>query len=391
MTADLGLLVVGGGPAGLSAAKAYREHEGAGVVRLVSADVHPPYNRPPLSKDYLRGESGPDVLAMEDESFFGDRAIDLQLDRLVVELDPTGKVAVLDDGERLTYSACVLATGSSPVRPPVDGVDHPDVLLLRSRTHAERLRTRAEGAETAVVVGSGFIGCEAAVSLALRGLQVTMATDEARPQEARLGPDVARRIAGWLDEAGVHLMPGQPLESVSEGHVVTLQGGATLTADLVLVAAGIAPHAELAEAAGLDTRESRIVVDEGMRTSAASLYAAGDVVLARNATAGRRLSVEHWGEAMRMGEVAGTNAAGGEDAWAQAPGFWSEIGDHTLKYAAWGDGWDEIRFVEHGRGAFTAWYGSNGVTVGVLTHEADKDYERGQEMVEKGSPLPGTE
>jgi len=360
-------------------------------VRLVSADVHPPYNRPPLSKDYLRGESGPDVLAMEDESFFGDRAIDLQLDRLVVELDPTGKVAVLDDGERLTYSACVLATGSSPVRPPVDGVDHPDVLLLRSRTHAERLRTRAEGAETAVVVGSGFIGCEAAVSLALRGLQVTMATDETRPQEARLGPDVARRIAGWLDEAGVHLMPGQPLESVSEGHVVTLQGGATLTADLVLVAAGIAPHAELAEAAGLDTRGSRIVVDEGMRTSAASLYAAGDVVLARNATAGRRLSVEHWGEAMRMGEVAGTNAAGGEDAWAQAPGFWSEIGDHTLKYAAWGDGWDEIRFVEHHMGAFTAWYGSNGVTVGVLTHEADKDYERGQEMVEKGSPLPGTE
>ena len=118
------------------------------------------------------------------------------------------------------------------------------------------------------------------------------------------------------------------------------------------------------------------------------MFAAGDVALARNAAAGRRLPVEHWGEALNHGEVAGRTAAGEQAVWDAAPGFWSTIGDRTLKHVAWGDGFDEARWIDHPGGAFTVWYGAEGTTVGVLAHERDEDYERGRELVERGRPLP---
>jgi NADPH-dependent 2,4-dienoyl-CoA reductase/sulfur reductase-like enzyme len=125
-----------------------------------------------------------------------------------------------------------------------------------------------------------------------------------------------------------------------------------------------------------------------MRTEHAGVYAVGDVAFARNAAAGRRRAGAHWGEALNMGAVAGRVIAGEDAAWDVAPGFWSTIGAHTLKYVAWGDGFDETRVVDHGAGAWTVWYGQNGVTVGVLTHERDEDYERGRELIETGAPLP---
>ena len=131
-----------------------------------------------------------------------------------------------------------------------------------------------------------------------------------------------------------------------------------------------------------------MVVDERMRTDQPGLLAAGDVAYARNAAAGRHLVVEHWGEALAMGTVAGTTAAGGNTRWAQAPGFWSMIGDHALKYVAWGDGYQQAQLIDHGGGAFTVWYSTEGVTVGVATHQADNDYERGRELVEQAKPLP---
>ncbi|MDQ6657830.1 MAG: FAD-dependent oxidoreductase, partial [Actinomycetota bacterium] len=201
----------------------------------------------------------------------------------------------------------------------------------------------------------------------------------------RLGDEVADKIAGWLDDAGVRFVGEVEVHGFDDGHRVQLADGSHYEADLVLVAAGVEPQADLAESAGLEMHEGRVVVDQHMRTSADGIFAAGDVVHAHNAVAGRRLSVEHWGEAERMGEIAGTCAAGDDDEWAQAPGFWSEIGAHTLKYAAWGDGYDHVRFVEHEEGAFTAWYGKGGVTVGVLTHQADDDYDRGQRLVEDGA------
>jgi NADPH-dependent 2,4-dienoyl-CoA reductase/sulfur reductase-like enzyme len=131
------------------------------------------------------------------------------------------------------------------------------------------------------------------------------------------------------------------------------------------------------------------VVDEYLRSSVPGLFAAGDVTYAYNPTAGRHLAVEHWGEALEMGGIAGANAAGQQRRWTQAPGFWSTIGDHTLKYVAWGDGFDEARLRVHDRdtNGFTAWYGREGIIVGVATHHNDDDYEQGRDLVERGAPM----
>jgi 3-phenylpropionate/trans-cinnamate dioxygenase ferredoxin reductase subunit len=383
-----GLVVVGGGPAALETARAYREAGGSGVVSLVSADVHPPYNRPPLTKDHLRGESEADDLPLETHGFYADHDIRLRLRTRVVALDLSERVVRLDDGGSIGFESCVLATGSSPTPLPVPGAEHGDVLYLRSRVQGEVLRSRAEQAGSAVVVGSGFIGCEAAASLAARGLDVVMVSTEARPQQTRLGAAAAERIVGWLEGAGVRVVGGAEVGAVHDGRTVELTDGSRHTADLVLVAAGVKQHSELAERAGIACQEGRILTDASMRTDAAGVLAAGDVAHAFNAAAGRRLVVEHWGEALRMGEIAGSVAAGRQDEWSQAPGFWSEMGDHVLKHAAWGDGFDDSRLVQHDDQAFTVWYSRGGVTVGVLTHEADDDYERGQTLVEQGAAFP---
>ena len=381
------LVIVGGGPAGLAAARGYRAAGGDGAVTLLTPELAVPYQRPPLSKDFLRGEMHDDELAVEREAWYESNDVEVRLGAEAEALDPATRTIVLGRGESINYDSCVLATGAEPAVLPVPGATDRSVLLLRSLASARVLRDKAAEAATAVVIGSGFIGCEAAASLAMRGLKVTLVSDEAIPHEARLGPDAGQRIAAWLEDLGITLVLGDGVESIGESGV-HVPGRDPLPADLILMAAGVTRSPGLGEAAGLDVRDGRIVVDGGMRTSADGVFAAGDVALAHNAAAGRHLAVEHWGEALNMGEIAGRAIAGEDVRWDVAPGFWSTIGEHTLKYAAWGDGFDDARLVDHGGGAFTVWYGREGTTVGVLAHARDDDYERGRELVEAGAPLP---
>ena len=377
----VGLLVVGGGPAGLESARSYRSHGGTGRVVMLSADEHPPYFRPALSKDHLRGEVTAAELPLEDDDFYRDQEVELELGCEVVDLDPQQRSVRTATGGSMSYESCVLALGSSPLPLAVPGADHPAVRLLRSCAQGQELRSAVADARSVVVVGSGFIGCEAAASLRATGHDVTLVASEPRPQHARLGPDAGARLAQWLGEDGVRLRGGVDVSAVHEGHVVHLSDGTSVSADLVLLAVGARPRTEWLEASGVRCQDGRIVTDGSMATAVPGLYAVGDAALAHNAAAGRRLPVEHWGEALRMGEVAGATAAGVEQEWAEVPGFWSEIGGRTLKYRAWGDGYDTVRFEAHDDCAFTVWYGSKGVLVGVLTHGADEDDERGGRLV----------
>jgi len=381
------LVIVGGGPAGLSAATSYRTHGGEGDVIICSADTALPYDRPPLSKDYLRGELDEAELALQPESFYAEHSIDVRLDAEVTALDAHARQLRVG-GDALDFTTCVLATGSEPLRPPVEGAEHPKILTLRSLADARQLAAAATTAHHAVVVGSGFIGCEAAASLRLRGLSVTLVSLETLPQRERLGSDAGQIIAGWLRDLGVDAVLGTTLGAfAASASQVRLDDGRTIDTDLIVLATGVAPRIQLAESAGLAIERGGIRTDRRMRTSAAGVYAVGGIAYAFNPAAGRPLRVEHWGEAEAMGEVAGTVIAGGDAEWAQAPGFWSEIGDHTLKYVAWGDGFDQAQLRRHHGGGFTIWYASNGIVVGVLTHEADADYERGQELVEAGAAI----
>jgi 3-phenylpropionate/trans-cinnamate dioxygenase ferredoxin reductase component len=382
MTAER-LVVVGGGPAALEAVRAYREGGAGGDVVLVSADEYLPYNRPPLSKDFLRGESEEDALPLEDGGFYRHHDIEVRLRTRAQALDTGRRVVTLGDGETLGYRWCILACGASPKPLPVPGAEGSGVRYLRSRHQARELREAASAARSAVVIGSGFIGCEAAASLARRGLAVTLVSMEDGPQVARLGEAASGVLRAWLEDDGVSLRLGVEVEAIERGRV-RLAGQTSAEGDLLLVAGGVEPQVGIAAGAGLAVEAGRVQVDAHMRSSVAGVLAAGDVAFAFNAAAGRHLAVEHWGEALAMGRVAGQTAAGLEASWAEVPGFWSTIGDRTLKYAAWGDGFDDASLVDHGGGAFTVWYSQEGVTVGVLTHDADHDYERGRRLIEQG-------
>jgi len=387
-------VIVGGGPAALSAARSYREAGGSARVTMVAAEPHAPYSRPPLTKEFLRGELEESDLPIEAAAWYGEHEVTLVHSR-ASELDLDRGAVRTGGGDWIAFEACVLATGSEPARLPVPGADDAGVLTMRTLEDSVRLRDLAHQGAPVVVIGSGFIGCEAAASLAMRGARPILVTDESVPQERRLGPDVGARIAGWLEEHGVETRFGDGVASIERSSggrfVVASHGGERVEAHAVLQAAGISPNLELADGAGIElASEGGVAVDAGMRASAEGIYAVGDIACPYNPTAGRRLRVEHWGEALTHGEIAGRRLAGGDEVWDSAPGFWSTIGSHQLKYAAWGDGHDEARFVDHGEGAFTVWYGAVGVTVGVLTHERDDDYERGRELVESAAPLPSS-
>ena len=388
------IVIVGGGPGGVSTARAYRQAGGRGQVVLITAESYPPYRRPPLTKEYLRGEIERDELLIETPRWFEENYVELKLATTVRQIDRDRQTITTENGEEVRYDTCVLATGSEPIRIPVPGADDPEILVMRTIENSERLKSRVGQGSHAVVVGSGFIGCEAAVSLSLRGAGVTLVSMEEGPQKERLGEVVAQRITHWLEGYGVQLRLGVGVEGIernSDGFEVGIEGGENLSTEAVLFGTGVRPRTELAEAAGLEIQRGGIVTDSSMQTSAPNIFAVGDIVFAMNEATGSRQKVEHWGDALNHGRVAGTVLAGSEATWREAPGFWSTMGDKTLKYWAWSERWDEAKFVNKDGAegeAFTVWYGKEGVTIGVLAHNADEDYEEGRELIEQGAPLP---
>jgi 3-phenylpropionate/trans-cinnamate dioxygenase ferredoxin reductase component len=383
MRPDQRIVIVGGGPAALSTARGYREAGGEASVELICAEPHLPYQRPPLTKDFLRGECEPADLPLEDEPWFAAHAVTLRRGRRVVALDRGAREVHLDGGQHVAYDACVLATGSEPERPPIEGAQDPGLHTIRTVDDALRLRAVASPGARAVIVGAGFIACEAAASLVRRGLEVVLVAPEERPQAERLGDRAGELITTLLCEAGVEVRLGAEVERIAPRWRVSLKGGEVLPADLVLLGTGVAPRVDLAAAAGLDV-DTAVLVDASMRSSDPAVLAVGDSAVAHHARAGRRLRVEHWGDALAHGEVAGRGLAGEDAEWTTAPGFWTTIGEHTLKHSAWGDGFDEARVVAEGDAHLVVHYLSDGEVVGVLALGDDDAYEAGRRRLEEG-------
>jgi 3-phenylpropionate/trans-cinnamate dioxygenase ferredoxin reductase subunit len=383
------LVIVGAGPAGLAAARGYREQGGDAPVTLIGEETVAPYRRPPLSKEFLRGEVALEELALIEAEWFERNGVSLRLDCRVVAIDPDAGRVSFDQGPPMEAGAIVLATGSEPVRDAFPGAGDPGVDTLRSHLDSARLRDR-ETSEPIVVIGTGFIGCEVAASAAMTGSPVVMLGEEELPQLARLGADAAERIAGWLSDLGVELIMGVEVREVREATTVELADGRTVRGSRVVLGLGARPRVGLARAAGLALRDGAVEVDETMRCPGVEgrVLAVGDIAHAHNCAAGRPLRVEHWGDALEQGEIAGRTLAGEDCRWQSVPGFWSTIGERTLKYAAWGDGYDAQRLELGKDGAFTVWYSRDGGAVGVLTHDRDEDYERGRELIAAGEPAP---
>lgn len=370
-----GFIAIGSGPAGVSAAETFRGKHPGIPVRILTTDPALPYAKPPLSKDFLCGRDT--QLALHSERWFVHNTVDLIRGVTVDTIDLARQEVVTAGGRRYPYWHLVVASGSAAVRPPIPGVE--SALTLRSFADAVALKMAARYSDCAVVIGGGLIGCEAASCLAERGVATTIVAAEHVPLQRRFGLEAGERVAKLLSDTGVRYI-GETTVAEIEDTRVMLGSGEAVDADLVVCATGVRPDIRLGEAAGLQTRDGRIVVDEHMRTSARNVYAAGDVALAHNVTAGRRVPAEHWRDAAHQGRVAGLTAAGFPATWDTVPGFSCTIGTSILKYRGWGTSYDRARFVDHHTG-FTVWYEADGDVVGVLTLNADEDHRRADEIL----------
>ncbi len=358
----------------MSAAETFRSKHPDIPVRILTGDLALPYAKPPLSKGFLCGNE--DKRDLHSAGWFARENVDLVRGITVDHIDTAGQEVVTAGGQRYPYWHLVVASGATPVKLDVPGAEA--ALTLHSFSDAVALKMAARYAQSAVVIGGGLIGCEAAACLAARGVETAVVAAEAVPLQRRFGLEAGERVVKILSDNGVGFVGETTAAAIGDSCVV-FDDGTTVRADLVISAVGVRPDIRLAEAAGLDTRDGRIVVDEHMHASARNVYAAGDVALAHNVTAGRRIRAEHWRDAAHEGLVAGLTAAGYSAEWDQVPGFSCTIGDSVLKYGGWGS-YETCRLVEHHNG-FTVWYETDGEVVGVLTLNADEDRQRVEQLL----------
>lgn len=331
------IVIVGGGAAGFAAAEMLRRRGYAGSLTLLSAEDYLPCDRPNLSKDYLAGSAQESWMPLRPGAWYGEAGIDLQLSTPVARIDTAAREVLTGAGARHGYDRLLLATGAEPVRLPIPGADRPHVFTLRSMADSRAISKAAEGAKTAVVLGSGFIGMEVAASLAGRGLAVRVVSRDPQPLHRVLGEELGAAIRARHEAAGVQFDLGTTIADIAAGSV-TLEDGSERAADLVILGVGVRPRLGLAEAAGLRL-DRGIVVDEYLQSSVPGVYAAGDV--ARWPWRGGSARVEHWVVATRQGQVAAENMLGARRPFRDVPFFWSAHPGFRLQYVGFTEGWDE--------------------------------------------------
>ena len=362
-------LIVGGGLAAGKAAEAMREEGFDGRIVLVTAEAERPYERPPLSKEYLRGEAGREKLYVHPEAWYAEHDVELRLGERVTALDAAGSVATLASGEELPFDRALLATGAEPRRLNLPGADLDGVHLLRSVDDSDALRERLEAGGKLVVIGGGWIGSEVAASARQRGLAVTMVEPLELPLLRVLGPEVARVYHDVHRDHGVEMLTGTGVEAfVGDGalRAVRTSDGTEIECDFAVVGIGVAPRTELAEAAGLDVGDG-IEVHANLRTSVPTIFAAGDVASQRHPRYDQRIRVEHWANALNQGAAAGRAMAGADVAYDRVPYFFSDQYDLGMEYTGLPGPDDELVVRgELGPEGFIAfwWYGGR-VTAGM--------------------------
>jgi 3-phenylpropionate/trans-cinnamate dioxygenase ferredoxin reductase component len=374
------LVIVGAGMTAASAAEALRQAEFDGRILIVGREPHPPYERPPLSKEYLRGEQGREALPIRDRDWYDEQDVELRLGTEVTGLDASGPGIELADGEVIDADAVLLATGGTPRRMPGEASDR--VLYLRTMEDADRIRDLMASGRL-VVVGAGFIGAEVAASARARGVEVTLLERNGTPLTRALGEEMGRLYGEIHRDHGVDLRTGAMVEGIEDtagGVVVRLGDGQAIEADAVLVGVGIAPTTELAEAAGLYVDDG-VLVDERCRTSADAVFAAGDMANHLHPLFGR-LRVEHFDNAIKMGAAAARSMLGSEEAFDDPHWFWSDQYDVNLQYAGFAREWDEVVI----RGStddrnFVAFYIHRGMLLAALGMNRGRDVRRAMKLI----------
>jgi 3-phenylpropionate/trans-cinnamate dioxygenase ferredoxin reductase component len=346
MTSEQTFVIAGASLTGAKAAETLRADGFEGRLLLIGAEPERPYERPPLSKDYLRGEAERDKLYVHDERFYAEHDIDLRLGRAVADIDLAGSAVALDDGEGLRFDRLLLATGAEPRRLTIAGSELNGVHYLRDTADSDALRERIGRGGAAVVIGAGWIGSEVAASARQRGLDVTVIEPAAVPLERVLGAEVGAIYRDIHADHGVRMLLGTGVEAF-EGETaverVRTSDGRVLECDFVVVGIGVQPRDGLASRAGIETGNG-IEVDEHLRTSAPNVFAAGDVANARHPFYGEPIRVEHWANALHQGPAAARSMLGHDEPFDRLPYFFSDQYDVGMEYSGFARSWDRVVF-----------------------------------------------
>jgi 3-phenylpropionate/trans-cinnamate dioxygenase ferredoxin reductase subunit len=328
-------VIVGASLAGGTAAITLRKEGFDGDILLIGAEPTLPYERPGLSKQYLRGAMTAEKLLVRPGAFYEEQRIDLLLGARATRVDPAAHTVDLDTGRSVRYDKLLIATGVKNRRPPIPGLDLPGVYSLRTIGDADALRGEIAPGRRAVVIGMGFIGCEVTASLRQQEVEVIAVDPSPGPLFRVLGAAIGGAIAGVHAEHGVEMLFGDGVAAFEGGQrverVVTSQGKA-LDCDFAVVGVGVEPELALLADSGLDISNG-VVVDEYGRASAPDVYAAGDVANHYHPLFGRHMRVEHWHNALNQSAAAARTMLGRERPYDAIPWFWSDQYDMNLQYA----------------------------------------------------------
>lgn len=388
-------VIVGANLAGGAAAIALRDRGFDGRLILIGAEAHPPYERPPLSKAYLRGETMLDDAILHPVEWYGANGVELLLATRAERVDPHDKVVLLQRpgaDRTVPYDKVLIATGARNRRFDAPGSDLPGVFQLRTPEDADRIRARAAEASTAVVVGAGFIGCEVAASLRAKGLQVDVIDRGDVPLQRVLGEDVGRVIEHVHLDHGVRFHHRQQVARIQGSEAAGVQrivttSGDTFEADLVVVGVGVEPVTDVVDGTGIATGNG-ILTDAYLRTNVPDVFAAGDVADHDDPVFGRHVRVEHWDNALKGGAAAARNMLGDDVAYDEPHWFWSDQFDMELQYAGFATRWD--RFVVRGSiegRRFVGFYLADGIVRGVVGMNRGRDVRRSLPLVKAALPV----
>lgn len=366
------IVIVGGGAAGFAAADMLRRRGFAGDLTMLSADTAAPCDRPNLSKDYLAGTAPEEWIPLKGADFYRDRAIDLRLGVEVSAIDLRNREVAAAGGERVGFDALLLATGSAPIRLAAPGFDLPNVHVLRSFADARAIIASAARARSVGVVGASFIGLEVAASLRARGLKVHVVAPQTVPLERVLGREIGLFVRSVHERQGVRFHLGKTAEGF-DGRNLRLNDGRRIAVDFVVLGVGVRPNTALAAGAGLTVKDG-VIVDDHLRTSAAGVFAAGDMARYFDPRLEERVRIEHWVAAERQGQIAAANILNERQRFDATPFFWSSHYKHSIRYVGHATRWDALEVDGSiASGDFTARYFLGGRLLAAATLGRDRE------------------
>jgi 3-phenylpropionate/trans-cinnamate dioxygenase ferredoxin reductase component len=337
------IVIIGASLSGATAAGELRDRGFDGEIHLIGEEAQQPYNRPPLSKGYLRGQDRFEDQLVHPQAYYAERDITCRLGRRAAQIDARRKVVRLADGEEVPYDRLLVTTGGRNRALTVPGADLQGVFQLRTVEDCDRIRAVAKAGRQAVVIGLGFIGSEVTASLRQLGVGVAAIEGSPAPLARVLGNEVGAVLAGIHRDKGVELLLQDSVAAIEgAGRVerVRTKKGRVLDCDMVVAGIGISPNSELLAEAGATT-DNGVLVDEKCRTALPDVYAAGDVANHLHPIFGR-VRVEHWNNAQRQGRAAARSMLGGEEAYDYVHSFWSDQYEHVIEYVGCASSWDRV-------------------------------------------------